>query len=48
LTVCVYITSFMIIDLLVTFSLEKLSVDQWDLLMVLKVAKPWGFCDLAL
>jgi hypothetical protein len=22
--------------------------DQWDLMTVLGVAKPWGFCDLAL
>ncbi len=31
-----------------TFSLEELSVDQWDLLTILIVAKPWGFCDFAL
>jgi hypothetical protein len=31
----------------VTFSLEKLLVDQWDLLTVLRIVKPWGFCDLA-
>jgi hypothetical protein len=32
----------------VTFSLKELSIDQWDFMMVLRVAKPWGFCDLAL
>jgi hypothetical protein len=32
----------------VTFSLKELSINQWDLFTVLKVAKSWGFCDLAL
>ena len=31
-----------------TYSLEELSVDQWDLMTVLRVVKPWGFYDLAL
>jgi hypothetical protein len=31
-----------------TFSFEELSIDQWDLMTVLRVIKPWGFCDLAL
>jgi hypothetical protein len=22
--------------------------DQWDLMTILRVVKPWGFCDLAL
>ncbi len=31
-----------------TFSLKELLVDQWDLMLVLRVVKLWGFCDFAL
>jgi hypothetical protein len=38
----------MIVDLSCDIFLEELSVDQWDLLTILKVIKPWEFCDLTL
>jgi hypothetical protein len=38
----------MIVDLSCDILFEKLLVDQWDLLTVLRVAKLWGFFYLAL